>query len=486
MLADGKDLPGAITLLLACRATAAEMSEYQCIESLAQKLQDTQMMTEVQLDRLLSDMVTEFDAKQYGQLQEAFRLLDKSQVAVDQLHIGFISQIHSTAFHVLLANDNDCNASGDNRVTAEADSSRQKPLFEQLCQEVPADKYMARLVQLCKRFWRILSCHHQIAMWHQHQHVEGDDAAKEDYIRDKLRGGQTRVWSDVQNKVCTYLDSPAVHRLKFEQFIQVLSVVMRLKKVGQEFCGDASQKLLETVRRQSEAYFLRYHGQCLDEIGLFLDNEAWEGIDSFGGFGQLQEFRSVKKALRRSGMGGEGGGSGSEGRSVKASSLATLTVNQREENSTSSVNSQDGASSIYVFCGYFMRYSDKSSPFDGGFDETMLQEDILAGIADETSCYFSDDEEEEEDDRQVVEGANDSPRRGKAKVDLVANNTMLTVLRCIGRYLQMCRLMHVIAPQIVKSLTELVDFYVYAVHELFAKDLVSFDERKKQKPGCYD
>lgn len=482
MLTVGDDLPGAITLLLSCRETAAEMSEFKCIQSLAQKLQDTKLMTEVQLDKLLNDMCTEFNTTKYAQLQESFKLLDKSQISVDQLHINFISQIHSTAFQAVQvevppANPQSVDASADEPV-----ATVQKPLFEQLCAQVPPDKYIPRLIQLCKAFWKILSCHHQITIWHQNfplypEEEEAGDDQKETYIREKMRAGQSRVWSDIQSKVCTFVSSPVVHQLKFEQFIQVLSVVMRLKKVGQEFCGDASQKLSDTIRRQSEEYFLRYHRTCLDEIGLFLDNEAWENIDSFAGFAQLQEFKSVKKAMkrtqqRRTGMRPE--------EEVKA--MATLKVNnnvspRREivDNSNSSVNSQDGASSIYVFCGYFLRYSDKSSPFDGGFDETMLQEDILAGIADETSCYFSEDDSEDGLRGGGGGGCDGSPVKGKSAGggENTANNTMLTVLRCIGKYLQMCRLLHVIAPQIVKSLTELIDFYIYVVHELFAKDMVS-------------
>lgn len=481
MLRDGQDLPGAISLLLSCRETAAQMSGYKCIESLAVKLQDTQMMTEVQLDQLLNEMVTEYEAKKYGQLQEAYKLLDKSQMACDQLHINFISQIHSTAFHVLLSRNGGGDSSNstlkeEHDENSIAVATKQKPLFEQLCREVSVDKFITKLIQLCKAFWRILSCHHQITMWHQNFHIyptnSVDAETKEQYIKDKLRGGQLRVWSDIQNKVCTYLESPAVHQLKFEEFIQVLSIVMRLKKVGLEFCGDASQKLLETIRKQSEAYFLRYHRQCLDEIGLFLDNEAWEGIEGFQGFGQLQEFKSVRKALKRHWNVQEG-----DHRSEKQP-MATLKVNssppRKEENSTSSVNSQDGASSsIYAFCGYFLRYSDKSSPFDGGFDETMLQEDILAGIADETSCYFSDDDEEADPDSPSKTRNQTTTSSVEDGTGLMANNTMLTVLRIMGKYLQMCRLMHVIAPQIIKSITELIDFYIYVVHELFAKDLVS-------------
>lgn len=145
-----------------------------------------------------------------------------------------------------------------------------------------------------------------------------------------------------------------------------------------------------------------------------------------------------------------------------------------------SLHSQDGgcSSSMYDSCGYFYRFAEKSSPFDGGFDETMLEEDILAGIADESSCYFSEESEEERcADRieVVVGGAADS-----GHVDLsgqvIVSNSSLNVLRCIGRYLQMCRLLHSIAPNIVASMTELIDFYTYVVHEVFGNDLVSNGE----------
>lgn len=241
MLADGHDLPGAIRLLLECRRNAAQMGEYRCVASLSQKLQDTLMMTEVNLDHQLNEMVTGFDATKYGQLQEAFKLLDKSQMAVDQLHINFISQIHSTAFHVMddmdrcsekVAGNNTNDDVKDDESTkkqqSEQPQQKQKPLFEQLCQRIPVDRYIVRLIELCKCFWRILACHHHITQWHQHNRIYTDDdveldeaQSKEDYMRDKLRGGQSRVWSDMQNKVCTYLDAPALHQLKFEQFIQV-------------------------------------------------------------------------------------------------------------------------------------------------------------------------------------------------------------------------------------------------------------------------
>lgn len=39
----------------------------------------------------------------------------------------------------------------------------------------------------------------------------------------------------------------------------------------------------------------------------------------------------------------------------------------------------------------------------------------------------------------------------------------------------MCKLLHCISPKIVASMLELLDFYAYAVHEIFGKDAVSRD-----------
>jgi syndetin len=179
-----------------------------------------------------------------------------------------------------------------------------------------------------------------------------------------------------------------------------------------------------------------------------------------------QEFRNVKRALKRHRFGKQTSPI-KDNIPIISTSSSAANLNRKYQNydNDSSAHSQD-ESSIYGSCGYFLRFNEKSSPFDGGFDEAMLEEDILAGIADESSCYYSDDSEENNAEDNNKNMDNVLPT-------VIINNTSLTVLRCIGRYLQMCRLLHSIAPNIVISMTELIDFYIYAVHELFAKDLVS-------------
>lgn len=131
-----------------------------------------------------------------------------------------------------------------------------------------------------------------------------------------------------------------------------------------------------------------------------------------------------------------------------------------------------------------------------------MEEDILATVGDEASGYFSeesDDESEELKQDFVDEYANNYSQRccshlsqshknikfqhfrstDHEKKDKhnskgpVLTNTALTVLRQIGKYLQMSRLLRAIAFDIIMCMTQLFDFYFYVVHSFFAGDLVS-------------
>uniref|UniRef100_A0A1I8MG52 Uncharacterized protein n=1 Tax=Musca domestica TaxID=7370 RepID=A0A1I8MG52_MUSDO len=417
----------------------------------------TLLLTEFQLDTVLNEMILNFDMRKYSKLQEAYKLLNKSLIAMDQLHINFISAIHSSVNSVLRGY-NDPNIDDNFKL-----------LYEQLCEQVEADKYISCLISLCKTVWTILSSYYQIVIWHQNYKLYPLDMPEspDNYIQEKLKKGQSRIWNDILTKICIFLQSSKLRTLKYDQFIQVLSIIQRLKKVGQEFCGENSEKLIETMQLQSEEFFQRYHVCCLEEICLFLDNESWTVVDSFANILQLPEFRSIRHSLRRHKT--------PPGLMVTTN---TLSVNNSPTSNNNcdelvSVHSQDGGSSIYGSYGYFLRFSEKSSPFDGGLDVAMLEEDILSGVVDEASCYFSEEDAEESDDDhkslQSKDFCDDSPGAANGQ-QLIVNNTTLNVFRCIGRYLQMCKLLHCISPKIVSSMLELIDFYAYAVHEIFAKD----------------
>lgn len=56
-LLDTHNYSGAISLLLECKRLAAENSQYVCVEALSQKLQDTLLLAELQLDNVLGEVI---------------------------------------------------------------------------------------------------------------------------------------------------------------------------------------------------------------------------------------------------------------------------------------------------------------------------------------------------------------------------------------------------------------------------------------------
>lgn len=451
----------AISLLLQNKNQSEIYSEYTCTESFKQKLQDTLDTTEIALDNALNSVTTKFDCKLYSELINGYKLLGKAHLAMDQLHMNFISAIHTSAFNVLKEN-------------LEQVTSDQKLLFEQMCENLNLDSITICITQLSKSFWRILVCYYQVKMWHHNyklynkveQQENADSTFNDEYFQEKLKKGEARIWSDVQAKMTVFITSTRVSHLKYESFIQVLSVVQRMKKVGMEFCDDNSHKMLDAMKSKSIEFFQRYHAACLDEINLFLDHEIWIQVHALNSVLQLQEFKSTKRAILRYSK---------EKRGDEKESTAVLSVNNSPTKrggairDDCSVNSEQDGSSLYGSSGYswFIRFLEKNSPFEIPFDQKMLEEDILAGLADETSCYYSEDSSDN-DNENVIQITDHEKSTSPV---MTVNNTSLNILRIMGRYLGIMKLLYSIAPHIIYSLTELIDFYIYAVYEIFAKDL---------------
>lgn len=140
----------AISILLQNKNQSENYSEYTCTESLKQKLQETLDLTEVSMDNALNGITHNFDSNIYSELINAYKLLGKPHLAMDQLGMNFISAIHTTAFNVLKEN------------LGPLATTDQKQLFEQMCESLSLDNLMSCLTELCKSFWKILVCYYQV------------------------------------------------------------------------------------------------------------------------------------------------------------------------------------------------------------------------------------------------------------------------------------------------------------------------------------
>ncbi|XP_063219060.1 syndetin [Bacillus rossius redtenbacheri] len=474
--------PGAISLLLECQSAAATYRQFTCVAALSGKLQDTLVMAEEQLDQALAQLCSHFRADHYSKVQAAYRLLGKTQMAMDQLHMHFASAIHNSAFNVVHGYVELCfvQSSGESQMVLN------KKQFRELCKYITPESFIPCLIDLCKALWKIMQSYHQVINWHQvndsaklsadgvTEPVDFEASFNKEYVKQKLENGLARIWQDVQARISVYLLGSGRAWYKFEEFLQVLRVVHRLIEVGEEFCGSKSEDLQNSIRTQSINYFRNYHKGRLDEVRIFLENEGWEICPVKPSFSilQIQEFRSLRHILK--------GWKPHEQPTVQRSCISS-------PDCSSSNHSHDGSS---VAGGYFAKYSDDATPFDIGCDDSQ-EEDILANLGDEPSGYFSDESDEDipeelkkdfvdenASDAVISKGQKCTSKRTVNQEMMKApilTNTALIILRQCGKYLQMSHLLRTIANEVITCMSQLFDYYFYVVHLFFANDLtVSF------------
>lgn len=83
--------------------------------------------------------------------------------------------------------------------------------------------------------------------------------------------------------------------LKFDEFIEILTVNNRLIEIGQEYCNRScdSQIMLKATKEQTLSFFKSYHINHLEELKMFLENEIWHlcPVKSSFSLFKLHEFR---------------------------------------------------------------------------------------------------------------------------------------------------------------------------------------------------
>ncbi|KAH9518838.1 Syndetin [Bulinus truncatus] len=453
-----EDYCGAIHLCQECQKAASTFKHYKCISELSSKLQDTLEMIEEQLDVALSKTCYRFDDQHYSKVQRAYRQLGKTQMAIDQLLMHFTSAIHNTAFTIILGYVELTSGSGGS-------ANFQKRQYDDLCKNITTETFSPCLVDLCKALWEIMKSYYKTINWHtlneQDNPATDSEVFHQRYVDKKLEHGKSRIWEDVQQRVKKFVMATNISGFKFDEFIYILDIINRMIEVGEEFCGSKSESLQDTLKLQSLNYFKTHHQNRLDELRMFLENEAWEMCPVRSNFNilHLAEFHFLRKWANARHMMPE--------------------IERQMENNLSISPEPDSKS-------YFLRYLDEGNPFDKQLEEEE-KEDVFSAIDENDGEALSDSdsdtaEELKKDYIDEITGETHSFKHNKRrssnrsklhKQAPLITNTTLNVLRVMGKYLQMISILKPIAFDVLSSLTQLFDYYLYTVYSFFVPDNVA-------------
>ncbi|MBN3298017.1 VPS50 protein, partial [Amia calva] len=463
-----EDYPGAIQLCLECQKAASTFKHYSCIRGKVRvKLHSNYIQLIINLNE--ESGWTVLMAAGWCSNVWLCLLGVSLQTAMDQLHMHFTQAIHNTVFQVVLGYVELC--------AGNADTKFQKMQYKDLCTHITPDSYIPCLTDLCKALWEVMLSYHRTIEWHEERDHEEPSPAPDGnsvagaeepdfdrgYVKQKLEHGLRRIWQDVQLKVKAYLLGTDMSNFKYDDFILVLDIISRLMQVGEEFCGSKSEVLQESIKRQSVNYFKNYHRTRLEELRMFLENESWElcPVKSNFSIAQLHEFKF---------MGQSRSASVSPSKQASASGGAEPTL--------------------------FAQFHDGGNPFEMQIDNKEEEtEDVLASNGYESDeleksayqDYDSDSDVPEELKRDYVdEQTGDIPVKSASRDTLksrkrsdyslnkvnapILTNTTLNVIRLVGKYMQMMNILKPIAFDVIHCMSQLFDYYLYAVYTFFGRN----------------
>ncbi|KAG8005136.1 Syndetin, partial [Nibea albiflora] len=314
-------------------------------------------------------------------------------------------------------------------------------------QHITLDSYIPCLTDLCKALWEVMLSYHRTMQWHEEHDKQDatptpDDAAASEsdksvvdrsYVKKKLEHGLTRIWQDVQLKVKAYILGTDMSNFKYDDFIVVLDVISRAR---------------------------------LEELRMFLENETWElcPVKSNFNIAQLHEFKFMGQCRSPS---------------VSPSRQAVSTTSPAQEE-----------------LSLFQQYLQEGNPFEMHTEHKEEEtEDVLASNGYESDeleksvyqDYDSDSDVPEELKQDYVdEQTGDAPLksvsretiRSRKKSDYNLNktnapiltNTTLNVIRLVGKYMQMMNILKPIAFDVIHCVSQLFDYYLYAVYTFFGRN----------------
>ncbi|XP_066969096.1 syndetin [Macrobrachium rosenbergii] len=411
-LLKAEDYPGAIQLLLECQKAAATFKHFTCISELSTKLQDTLEGAEEQLDVALAKVASNFNSGNYEKLQTAYGLLGKTQTLMDQLHMHLTSHIHNSAFTIVLGYVELYNTANGGNGSV-GGSSYSKLQYSELCKNVNEESFLPCLLDLSRCMWNVLRSYKSIIAWHESDKRSVPRADTPEHCND----------SEMENH-CRYTKQKLEHGLyRIWQDVQAKVRTFILASDLSHFKFDDFLRILDVINK-------------LIDVGESFCGSRSETLRESIKKQSLNYFRNHHRA--------------------RMEELHMFLENEGWE--PCPVKS---TFSIYQLMEFrFLRGR------DGVFNKIATPNSSpikRLGKCAQTVLMFGS---------PLV---NQKRKIDHSKVPIVTN-TALTILRLIGKYIQMMRLLQPIAFDVMISLSHLFDYYLYSVFTFFGPSGVQEQE----------
>eukprot|EP01135_Chromosphaera_perkinsii_P008595 Nk52_evm37s1401 gene=Nk52_evmTU37s1401 len=505
---ESPDFAKCLSLVIECKNELKKHTKYACVRDLQYEVQVTCESIEEMLDQALNDLCFCFNGKQYCNILQSYALLGRLDRALDQLHIHFTTVVHDATMHLVThfvdkaSRRRDCN---NNRGGAKEQEKSAGSEFEdrmasildykQKCRDLvkydlqkdsqSRPVYLECLADMCKFCGEILFNHHSIMAFTESKEggkqlwgifKDNSSTLKSTFFR-KLNFGRVSIWEDVQFKVSVLLKAKDVSLLQLNDFMFLMKCVSNLESLGREFIrfssgdivGDAGEYfakedltnshsnfiLRDIIKSKSVLYFKSFHRAKMDDIKTMLENDVWQKCPLQKGFSiyKLKEYSGILSATQ----------SVEHLRSVFPICKGTDTK-------------LDSLRCEMVHCKYFLREKSLQKWFAKGSHSPEVENTfvnvLLAGWTPETGSAPSTGGESNSMVERVASPAVDTD---ELLTDPLLSSVSLNLVRLVGTYIEMMKSFRPLSYHIFVGLTQLCDYYIYAIYLFFGSPALASD-----------
>ncbi|KRZ54734.1 Coiled-coil domain-containing protein [Trichinella nativa] len=408
----------------------------KAVEDMCKNFQETTTIIEAKLINAGIKAAFAVDMQVYGQIIAVCELLGNTRSFLQHLITDFHYAIDNTSVEVLQRFQAVLSKESD-----ENDDLRQ---LSKCCsfQTVRLHEYSTCIKELLRLLWQIIYCYHNVVWWHEEhstvQELLNNDNGEENFLNKEIE----QLWMKATFKVATVIQHSNFRNLDFKDFVQVLQLTHRFSDFAGKYVKNAAVDLTEVVNEKSIAYFAALHPYCIEQLGLYVQTDAWEAVpvEHLFKWSSLPEFSAFSKVY-------ESSCSIAEEDCDKRKPTARM-----EPHTVNPFEHSNDDSNVTVHLKFKLKT-------DVGMHTSLHTDEANCANAVAEHTFSTDHSEV-----LICPSVDD--------MDPILSNSALMLLRYIGRYLQICCVNSSLSFTVISALVELFNYYLITVCKIFLHPLL--------------
>uniref|UniRef100_A0AAF5PRY2 Coiled-coil domain-containing protein 132 n=1 Tax=Wuchereria bancrofti TaxID=6293 RepID=A0AAF5PRY2_WUCBA len=424
-LVQEENFPAAINMCYEAQKATVTFNQFSCVKELSTKLHETLEEIEINLDNCLASITILFSVDRYSSIYTAYKLLGKVEECGMKV-VGFTrATLESSARTVII----------DKILPIKTEAKIEELSYEQLCEAVDMGQILDCVRELGFVICKVLFTYHSILFFHidEDERLECAHEKTENMgiVRKILVDSLYSIFKTASVKFSTLLYCHDLSLLKIDQFLDIIEMSNRFKQFGRTYFGNICGEVTMSLEKQSHQYFKRFHYDRMDELRMFLENEAFALCPvplQFTLF-DFQEFSFLKES------------NGCRGLDSSSHSKIDLDLGEPLD-------------------FQILQPTDVNPFLVGATDMDSSAKDVDITVISSAKNPSNDDVDS---DRYRVDGS-------FSQLAPILCNASLNLLRFIGKYIRMAYVLHSVADQAVNGIFELCSYFFFAVYSFFVSN----------------